>query len=454
MTLMGIFYTVVLLGVLIFVHELGHFLVAKLLGVKVLKFSLGFGPKIIGKTYGETEYLISVVPFGGYVKMLGQEDMPSEQEEISEAEKHRAYNFQPVWKRFSIVFFGPLFNLLFALFVFIILYLTGIPVQFPDIGKMEKESPAVKAGFISGDRVLEINGKLIHDWEDINEEIDKVGSNPASFKLKRGSETIVLSVIPEKKIIKNLFGAEKEVYDFGISPFIQPVIGEIISGMPAQKNGLKIGDRIVEIDGKEIRMWEDMTEIIHASSGKSLKFKVERNNQIIEVSITPEKKAIPVSVKEEKFVGQIGVTFLKDDLRKSFSLQESIHMGLQQSWRYCQLTVIVLWKLIQRAIPASTVGGPILIAQMAGQQAAEGAVYFFSLMAALSINLGVINLFPMPILDGGHLMFIGIEAVRKKPLSEKVMLNAQKVGLVLIVTLIVFVTYNDIMRLITGKMLP
>ena len=440
-------YAAVLLGILIFVHELGHFMVAKSLGIKVLKFSLGFGPKVIGKRYGETEYLLSAFPLGGYVKMLGEE--PGE--ELDEAEKQRAYSSQSAGKRFAVVVSGPLFNLFFAVVIFIILYLTGIPVQSPYVGKIMEESPAAKSGFMTGDRILEINGRAVHDWEDVEDLADKGKGSPMHVKLERENAIISLDVTPKRKAMKDLFGAEHEIFDIGMSALIQPVIGETVRGMPARKAGLKKGDRIMEVGGKEIVMWEEMTEIVHANPNIPLRFKIKRGGYIFDVTITPEKRSIPVSLKEEKFVGQIGIKFLKDDLTKSFDLLQSLRLGVLKAWDTCVLTVVVLVKLIQRAIPASTMGGPLMIVQMAGEQADEGLFYFLSLMAAISVNLGVLNLFPVPVLDGGHLVFITLEAIRKKPLSEKVMMTAQKIGLALLLTLMVFVTYNDIIRLVTGR---
>ncbi|TAN38542.1 MAG: RIP metalloprotease RseP [Nitrospirae bacterium] len=361
---MTIIYAVVLLGILIFVHELGHFLVAKSVGVKVLKFSLGFGPKVIGKTYGDTEYLLSAFPLGGYVKMLGQEDMPSEAEEISESEKHRAYNFQPIWKRFSIILSGPLFNLLFAgVLFFFMIALNGVPFLLPEIGEVNAGSPAFQHGLAKGDRIIQINSTPINRWDDMTAMIHKSPGIEVTLKIKRGDEIIDIALTPEKKVAKDIFGEGKEVGLIGILP-----------------------------------------------SGRS----------------------------ETKKEGIAGAAVL----------------AVTRTWDISVLTVVSIIKLFQRIIPADTIGGPIMIFQMAGQQAAQGAMNFFTFMAIISINLGVLNLFPVPVLDGGHLLFLGIEAVRRKPLSDKVILMSQRVGIALLVSLMVFALYNDIGRLISGKMLP
>ncbi len=356
---MTFLYALILLGILIFVHELGHFIVAKLMKVKVLKFSLGFGPKVIGRKIGETEYLISSFPLGGYVKMLGEEGV----EEIPEEEKPRAYNYQPVWRRFLIVSSGPLFNLLFASLIFALIFMVGFPVLLPQVGEVMPDSPAVKVGLLKG-------------------------------------------------------------------------------------------DTITEIEGRPINRWDEMTEIIHKNPGRELLVKIKRDNQTIQFKITPEKKEVPNIFGEKKEVGLIGIKPLGATRIERVALHKAVINGIEKTWDISVLTVVSIIKLIQRIIPAETIGGPILIFQMAGQEAAHGPLSFFTFMAIISINLGVLNLLPIPILDGGHIIFLLIEAVRRKPLSEKVIMVAQRVGLAIIITLMVFAFYNDIMRLFTGKPLP
>ncbi len=350
-------YAAVLLGILIFVHELGHFLVAKRLGVKVLKFSLGFGPKIISRTYGETEYLLSALPLGGYVKMLGEE--PGE--ELKQDELKRAYNHQPVWKRVSIVSSGPIFNLLFAVLIFFLVFAGGVPYLLPAVGEVKEGSPAAQIGLQKDDRIIEINGTPISRWDEMTEIIHNSAGREITLTIRRGEETRVATVIPDRKTVKNLFGEDREVGLIGIGP----------SGA---------------------------TEIMKESVG--------------------------------------GAAVL----------------AFQKTWEVIVLTAVSIVKLIQRVIPADTIGGPILIAQMAGQQASAGPLSFFTFMAIISINLGILNLLPIPVLDGGHILFLGIEALRRRPLSEKVIMMSQRVGLALLLMLMAFAFYNDIIRLVTGKM--
>lgn len=440
----------VLLGVLIFVHELGHFLFAKLVKVKVLKFSLGFGPRLIGKKHGETEYLISAIPLGGYVKMLGEDP----ESEIAEEDRARAYNFQPVWKRFVIVFSGPVFNLLFAALVFVLIFLSGVPVPYPDVGKVAEDSPASRAGLMTGDRIQGINGKSIQSWDEVDAAVEENQGNPLLLKVTRNKEVFELSVIPERKSESDIFGEKKKVWDIGVTPLLYPIVGEVMKGTPAEKVGLKKGDRVLEVEGKTLQTWPDMTSVIHENPGRPLKFKIRRDGLIMDLTITPEKSNLKMPDGQGKTIGLIGVRPEGNDFIKKFSPPAAISLGMRKTWEMSKLTLLSVVKLIERIVPAETIGGPILIFQMAGEQAAHGPLSFFSFMAIISINLGVLNFLPIPVLDGGHVLFLAIEAVRRKPLSERMMMVAQRAGLAIIVTLMVFAFYNDVMRLITGKMIP
>ena len=350
---------IILLGLIIFVHELGHFLSAKLMGVRVLKFSLGFGPKLIGKKYGDTEYLISSIPFGGYVKMLGE----SSGEELQEEEKVFAFNYQPVWKRFIIVFLGPLFNLVFAVIIFVFVFSYGIPVLLPEVGDVLPQSPAERAGLMKGDTVI-------------------------------------------------------------------------------------------SIDGSQVTQWDEMTNIIHTSPGRSLNLKIKRKSEVITLSVIPEKKRIQDLFGQGKEVGLIGIKPSGSTFNKKSNPSESLTNAVSRTWEIAVLTIVSIVKLIQRVIPMETLGGPILIVQMAGEQASQGVLNFFVFMAIININLGVLNLLPIPILDGGHILFLGIEAIRRKPLGEKFLTVAQRVGLALILFIMAFAIYNDLIRIFTGKPFP
>jgi regulator of sigma E protease len=343
--------TGIVLGILIFVHELGHFLLAKKLGVAVLKFSLGFGPKLIGKKIGETEYQIAVFPLGGFVKPLGEDP----QEEIKEEDRHRSLWAQPIWKRVLIIGAGPFFNFFLAV------------VLFSSI---------------------------------------------------------------------NLFGI----------PYFPPKIGEVSPGLPAEQAGLKKGDVILSIDGQEVTKWDDLSKIIRNSEGKELLLKVKRDGEISEIKVTPKPSTQKNLFGEEIPAFVIGITPADEILVQKVGPFEAVGKGFSQTWFGIKLTIVSIIKLVERVIPAKTIGGPILIAQMAGEQAKRGLVSLALFMAILSINLGVINLFPIPVLDGGHFLFLGLEAIMRKPVSIKKMEIAQQIGLMLIILLMLFAFYNDLIR--------
>jgi regulator of sigma E protease len=343
---------VVLLGVLIFVHELGHFLMAKRAGVGVLKFSLGFGPRIIGKKIGETEYILSLFPLGGYVKLLGE----SPGEELSEDDSKRSFLRQPVWKRISIVAAGPLFNLLLAFLIFTGVNMIGLPVLTPEVGSLQAGSAAMEAGIKAGDTIVAMDGKAVTKWDDISEIVTEGKDRPLRITVIRDSASLDFTVTPRPMKTRNLFGEEVESFKIGISPSPHTVI--------------------------------------------------ERRNPIA-----------------------------------------AFGAGIRQTWVISKLTVLSLFKVFQGIISPKTLGGPILIAQMAGAQAKEGVVQFLLFMALLSINLAVLNVLPIPVLDGGHLLFYGIELVTGREINLRWREMAQQVGFVLLILLMIFVFMMDIERL-------
>lgn len=352
-----LFSFILVLGLLIFVHEFGHFLFAKLFGVRVLKFSLGFGPRVAGKTFGETEYVISAFPLGGFVKMYGEN--PDEQEE-AEREPERSFAHKPVWNRFFIVFAGPLFNLLFAVVLFFGIFLVvGLPtpVDTTRIGQVRPDSPAAEAGIIAGDTIAVIDDVPVSSWLDVLESVKNSNGKPLSIVVEREGEERLLKVTPNQQPVKNVFG----------------------------------------------------------------------------------------EVEEHRYM--IGIVKAEELRYQSIGPVEAMKSALQQTWMYISLTVMGFVKIIQQVVPASEIGGPILIAQIAGEQMRAGWLNLLYFMGLLSVNLGILNLLPVPILDGGHLVFLTIEAIRRKPMGERAQIVAQQVGLGLLGSLMIFVFYNDIVRL-------
>lgn len=344
---------VVVLGLLIFVHELGHFIFAKLFGVGVEKFSLGFGPKIVGKTIGDTEYLLSAFPLGGYVKMVGE----SPDAEVSQEDLKRSFMGKPPLQRIVIVAAGPVFNLVFAALLFILVYMIGVPAATTRIGEVVAGKPAALAGLQSKDLVTSVNGKPVSRWDEFSSIIAGSQGAPLDIVVERDGKRLPFRIIPETNEGKNLFG---------------------------------------------------------------------------------EKISYPV----------IGVVAAAEMVTDRYSPGKAVVKGCQQTWKIITLTIVSIGKLIERVVPLDSVGGPIMIAKMAGEQASAGGVNFLAFMALLSINLGILNLLPVPILDGGHLFFYLCEFIFRKPVSMKVREIAQQIGLVLLISLMVLAFYNDIVRYI------
>ena len=352
-----IFATVIVLGVLIFFHELGHFLVAKYFRVGVLKFSLGFGPAIISKKVGETEYCISAIPLGGYVKLLGE----SSNEDVPEDKLEASFSNQPVGRRAAIVAAGPIANFLLAIVFFSFVFaVSGIPQLSTEIGAVTKDSPAEKAGLKPGDKVIAVNGQPVTEWEEMSKLIKKSGGKSIQITIERGKELIQVSVVPEISKVKNIFGEEIE----------RPLIG-----------------------------------------------------------VTAAQKVV---------VKKVNPVF-------------ALYYGVEQTWTLTKLFVLTVIKMIERVVPAKTLGGPIFIAQLAGQQARQGIMNLIYFIGLISVNLAILNLLPVPVLDGGHLAFFAFEAITGKPVSMEKREIAQQVGLFLLIILMVFVFYNDISRILLQK---
>ena len=342
------------LSVLIFVHELGHFLVARFFGIRVLKFSIGFGPRVWGRIKNGTDYCISAFPLGGFVKMLGED----KEDEVNAEEMKYSFSNKPLWQKALVVAAGPMSNLLFAWIIFFFIYMAyGNPVILPIIGEVQKESPAEMAGIKAGDQITSVNGREIHSWDEVSKTIKSTKGGEVQLLIQRGEERIEMLVTPGIKKIKNIFGEEVAT----------PIIGVTASG----------------------------------------NLKIERLD--------------PFSA--------FGSAFLR-------------------TYELIFLTIKGIIKLIERVVPLSSLGGPIMIAQMAGQQAELGVLNLFFFMALLSINLGILNFLPIPILDGGHLVIFGIEGLIRRPLSGKQLEVLNKTGMVLLGALMLFVFYNDIMRII------
>lgn len=549
MSLMDIGLFALLFLILVFVHELGHFLMAKWVGIKVEKFSLGMGPKLISFTRGETEYKLELLPLGGYVKMAG--DDPSK--EYSEAERKRGFLAKTPPQKLLVVFGGPVFNLILPIFIFGLTLATGIPTMRSVVGSLEPDMPAARAGLEPGDTVLKIDGIPVTKFSQIESSVEKAAGRSLALEIERvdlkTGEKRVLSKTLQPKMVpgKTKFGEDTEVARIGVGPdfavpeiffedetslvakagfqnfdkvkkinnveiltseqldkaisMLEPgpvsfeivrggktlslsldlpaakaspysvlglrptqlVLGTVESKSPADRAGLKVNDLLVSIDGKELNEWDDVAQLVRGSEGRAIQVKWSRKGKLMESSMMPEKTVIddPLMGKDNPLardpVYRVGISpakFVETSLMMERSLNpiDWVKRGVTETWNMAKSTVIALSKLFTGQLSVKLLGSPIMIYKVAGnsyRMAGGGYLGWFSFLstlAMLSITLGLVNLLPIPVLDGGHATFFIIEWLRGKPVSLRFMEVASQVGLFLLIALFGVVLFNDFTR--------
>jgi len=427
---MTLIYFLIVIGILVFVHEFGHFIMAKRAGVRVEKFSLGMGPKIFGYKKGDTEYVLSALPLGGYVKMAGENP---DEEPTGAADEFQS---KTVWQRMKIAATGPLTNIVLAFLIMPIVFMVGTYSEGPaKVGYVEPASPAEHAGFLAGDLIEKINGRSISDW---TEALSLIAVNPdtdVTVLVDRQGKQETLTLRPAT-------ATELKIGMSGLIPDMPAEIGKLKPGFPAEKVGISVNDKVLAVDGKTIYHWNQFSTIVRDSKGKKLALLIERGGKRIEKTVTPIEDS-------GRFV--IGVEPLLRLVFKKYGFLKSIQLGFDKTIESIYLTFITLKKLVTFGLSIKTLGGPVMIAQMSGQAASAGLSSFLSLLAMISISLGILNLLPIPVLDGGLILFLVIEAIRKKPVSRKVMEVSQSIGAAVLITLIAVVSYNDIMRMFFSK---
>jgi regulator of sigma E protease len=447
--------SVLALGILIFIHELGHFLVAKAVGVGVERFSLGFGPRLWSIRRGETEYCISVVPLGGYVKMVGEEahgedtiHPRADAARETRGDPRKSFMLKPLWARALIVFAGPGMNFVLAAAIFTGIFLVvGVPVVTPRVGRVLADSPAAQAGLQPGDLVAAVNGRAIRHWSQLEEAVAGAEGARLTLTIVRDGARQEVAVTPRRMPARTPFGEPTEVWSLGTTVYQEPVVGEVKPGMPAAEAGLRPRDRILALDGRPIRTWDEMAEVIGKRAGEPIALTVERDGQRLELTVTPRGVTERDALGNETRVARIGIGQSVPQTYERLGPVSAVGWGLKRTADVTVLTLVSFWKLVTGIIPASNIGGPLQIGMAAGQAAQEGLVPYAFLVAIISINLAILNLLPVPMLDGGHLLFFAIEGVMGRALSVRKREIAQQIGLALLLLLMVFAIGNDILRL-------
>ena len=449
------------LGLLVTVHEYGHFQVARWCGVKVLKFSIGFGKPLWSKKIGldQTEFVLAAIPLGGFVKMLDEREFEQDAvlpDDYSEAQLKRAFNRQSVNKRIAIVLAGPMANLLLAIFLYWLLFMTGVVGMKPTLGKVLDSSPAAAANFGSGETIQKINGRDVSTWQEVswfllNEslknssvEIQAISSNQEILTHQLSLSTINIDDVSKDTL--TLLGLTV------LQPNIEARVGDIVNGGPADLAGLKANDLVLLIGNTQVKSWEDFVEVVRQHANIPLDMLVLRNSEKIKLTVRPS-----AVIEHGKEVGRIGAALRieQGELDRFFvtvhySATESLVRATEKTWETAFFSLKMLGKMVSGQASWKGMSGPVTIASYAGQSAGMGIKVFIGFLALISISIGVLNLLPIPVLDGGHLMYYMVEILTGKAVPESVMVVGQKIGFSMLGFMMVIAFYNDINRLITG----
>lgn len=447
-TLLAFVFT---LALLIVVHEYGHYAVARLCGVKVLRFSVGFGRVLLSRRDASgTEWALSAFPLGGYVKMLDEREG-----EVAPQDLPYAFNRQGVWRRIAIVAAGPAANLLLAVLLYWGLYATGVPVIKPILGEPPAGSPAAIAGVRNGETVTRINGEPVESWQDLQLLILRHGLDRAEIELEtRDAKGYFAYRRLDLGTVDRAAFETDPLRQLGLQrypPPVAPVIGELQPGGVAQRAGLQTEDRIVAVDDRPVRHWAEVVEAIRARPGVATELEVSRAGRTLRVTLTPERVT-----QGGQTIGRIGagpkvdpalIKVLQTEVR--YAPLPALWRGLEKTWELAVFSLEMLGRMVIGQVSLQNLSGPITIADYAGQTASAGLVPFITFLALISISLGVLNLLPVPILDGGHLLYYFAEIATGRPVSERIQAIGQRVGIVLIGFLMFFALYNDLFRLLS-----
>lgn len=441
---------IVALGLLVAVHEFGHFWVARRCGVIVEKFSIGFGKSIWSKKGKDgTEYNISMIPLGGYVKMLDERV-----DEVPEEQKKQAFNNRPLWQRSAIVAAGPIANFLFAVFACWLAFMIGITALKPVVGQVEDGSIFSQAGIEAGVELKAISGIQTSDWEAVSMAIVSHIGDESMTVTYADKDNIGVEVTKRLDLSEWNFDPEKDspLLSLGFLPYRPALtldVANISSNSAAERSGLLVGDRLLSVNGDELTDWQEMVDAIQGNPGKAIDLVVSRNSQAIALVLTPDSKEI----SEGKIIGFAGVSPVFEEWPEGYRYEKqygplvAFEKALVKTGDIIDLTLTMTKKLFTGDVALNNLSGPISIAKGAGTTAEYGLVSFLGFLALISVNLGIINLLPLPVLDGGHLLFFAIEGITRKPVSERVQEIGYKVGTAMIMSLMAIALFNDFMRL-------
>ncbi|QKT02437.1 RIP metalloprotease RseP [Ectothiorhodospiraceae bacterium 2226] len=448
---MDLLYTLaafaVALGVLIAFHEFGHFWMARRAGVKVLRFSIGFGRPLYSRRFGadRTEFVIAALPLGGYVKMLDEREAPVAEQDLS-----RAFNRQSVGKRIAIVAAGPAANFLFAIAAYWLMFVIGVSGLQAILGEVPAQTPAAQAGLEQGQRVVAVQGRATPTWNAAMEALlpHLLDGGPVRIEVEDAAGERAVRVLELPRMGADLDPREA-IRALGLTPFqprVPPVIGEVLRGGAAAEAGIVAGDRVLRIDGQPVDDWQGLAAYIAERPGQWLTLELERSGQPVQVRVRP--------VADADGLGRIGVAVRMPELDPSwmgverYGPLQAAWSGAERTWEMTTLTLRLLGRMIVGQASVENLSGPITIAQYAGHTASIGLAQFLAFLAIVSISLGILNLLPIPLLDGGHLLYYLVEIVKGSPVSEQTQLIGQRIGIVMLLALMTLAFYNDLARLL------
>ncbi|MDD2775465.1 MAG: RIP metalloprotease RseP [Gallionella sp.] len=439
------------IAILVFVHEFGHFWIARRCGVKVLRFSIGFGKVLYTRVIGETEWALSLIPLGGYVRMLDEREDPVPAEQLQ-----YAFNRKPVWQRMAIVAAGPMANFLLAIVLYWVVMMHGVPGLKPTLGDIPAGTPAALAQMQAGETLVRINDEPVPSWQEVRWTLLELALQQADVRIEALSRNGML-----QNHILSLGGLEAKDLDgefldkLGLhlyQPKISPVIGQFAPDSVAHAAGLQLGDKIVRINEIAIKDWRDLVAVVSNHADQSVQIEVLRGDSTLKLTLIPKAE-----VQNGKTIGKLGVGPKIDQtewdalfVEVSYPPVEAAWQALRKTWETSSVSLKIFGKMLLGEVSVKNISGPVTIADYAGQSAHMGWVSYLGFLALISISLGVLNLLPIPLLDGGHLLYYAVEWIKGSAVSERLWELGQKVGIALIGTLMIFALYNDLNRLISG----